>query len=255
MLPLATISVTEDMATCMRLHAQGWRTVYHHEILAEGLAPDDLKTMLTQRLRWAQGTIQVMLRENPLVQRGLSVAQRLMYWATMWSYLAGFAALAYIAAPAVYLITGVMPVDAYSWDFFGRLVPFLLLNQLLFFVVSRGMPTWRGQQYSLALFPVWIRACTTAFANVCLGRPLGFAVTPKTRQNVQSLPWHLVKYQLAAMVLLVVASVVGIVRLWFGTISVLGVGVNLFWVMFDLVILSVVITAVRYRGTETGGHR
>ena len=55
-MPLATISVTEDMATSMRLHAMGWESVYHHEVLAYGLAPEDLGTMLTQRLRWAQGT-------------------------------------------------------------------------------------------------------------------------------------------------------------------------------------------------------
>jgi cellulose synthase (UDP-forming) len=178
-LPMATISVTEDMATCMKLHELGWHTAYHHEILAHGLAPEDAGTMLTQRLRWAQGTIQVMFRDNPLLQRGLTFAQRLMYWATMWSYLSGFAAVVYIAAPVVYLVVGVMPVQAYSWEFFGRLVPFLALNQLVFFVVSRGTPTWRGQQYSLALFPVWIKACWTAVLNVYAGRPLGFAVTPK----------------------------------------------------------------------------
>ena len=49
--------------------------------------------MLTQRLRWAQGTMQVMLRENPLLQKGLTAGQRLMYFATMWSYLSGFAAV------------------------------------------------------------------------------------------------------------------------------------------------------------------
>ncbi|OBF09715.1 glycosyltransferase family 2 protein [Mycobacterium sp. ACS4331] len=254
MLPMATISVTEDMATCMRLHAQGWRSAYHHEVLAHGLAPDDVRTMLTQRLRWAQGTIQVMLKENPLVQKGLSVGQRLMYWATMWSYLAGFAALAYIAAPAVYLIFGIMPVQAYSWDFFGRLIPFLLLNQLMFIIISRGTPTWRGQQYSLALFPVWIRACVTAFRNVYFDRPLGFAVTPKTRQESGAIPWHLVRWQLAAIAMLAVASVIGIVQLYFGAISVLGVGVNLFWVLFDVVILSVVFQAVRYRGHQSEGE-
>lgn len=254
MLPLATISVTEDMATCMRLHSLGWNSAYHHETLAYGLAPEDVKTMVTQRLRWAQGTIQVMLRENPLTQKGLTVAQRLMYWSTMWSYLAGFAAIAYIAAPAVYLVLGVMPVQAYSWDFFGRLIPFLLLNQVLFLVVSRGTPTWRGQQYSLALFPVWIKACTTAFRNVYMNRPLGFAVTPKTKQSQDGRPWHIVRPQLIAMVLLVVASMIGIVQLYRGAISVLGVGVNLFWVLFDLVILSVVITAVRYRGPDQEGR-
>src|SRR3712207_7376715 len=85
LMPLATISVTEDMATCMRLHGLGWRTAYHDEVLADGLAPEDLQTMLVQRLRWAQGTVQVMFRENPLTQRGLTWPQRLMYFSTMWS--------------------------------------------------------------------------------------------------------------------------------------------------------------------------
>lgn len=255
MLALATISVTEDMATSMRLHGAGWKSVYHHEILAYGLAPEDPKTMVTQRLRWAQGTIQVMLRENPLVQKGMTVPQRLMYWSTMWSYLSGFAALAYFAAPVIYLVFGILPVEAFSLDFFSRLVPFLILSQLLFFIVGRGTPTWRGQQYSLALFPVWIRACWTAFLNVYFDKPLDFAVTPKTRQGGEGVPWYLFRQQLLVMALLVVAAVIGTVRLFLGDISVLGVTANLVWVVFDLFILSVVIQAARYRGPESEGDR
>jgi cellulose synthase (UDP-forming) len=252
MLPMATFSVTEDMATCMQLHAAGWNSAYHDEVLAHGLAPNDVRTMLAQRLRWAQGTVQVMLLDNPLVKKGLSIGQRLMYWATMWSYFAGFAAVAYIAAPGIYLMFGVMPVRAYSWDFFSRLIPFLVLNQLMFIIISHRRPTWRGQQYSLALFPVWIKACYTAFINVVFDRPLGFAVTPKTQQDREAIPWRLVKWQLTAMVFLVVSSVIGIVQLYLGrAVSVLGVGINLFWVIFDLVILSVVVQAVRYRGHWT----
>ena len=250
---LATISVTEDMATAMRLHAAGWRTAYHHEVLAYGLAPEDPKTMLTQRLRWAQGTIQVMLRENPLVQKGLTLAQRLMYWSTMWSYLSGFAAVAYFAAPVIYLVFGVLPVQAWSVDFFARLIPFLLLSQLLFFVVGRGTPTWRGQQYSLALFPVWIMSVWTAVRNVWFGKPLDFAVTPKTRQGEDATPWHLFRWQLVVMAALVVAAVIGAVRLALGAHSVLGVVANLVWVVFDLFILSVVFQAARYRGPQTEG--
>src|SRR6185312_11397911 len=35
-MPMATLSVTEDMATAMRLHGLGWKSVYHHENLAHG---------------------------------------------------------------------------------------------------------------------------------------------------------------------------------------------------------------------------
>jgi cellulose synthase (UDP-forming) len=258
MMPLATVSVTEDMATAMRLHAMGWKSVYHHELLARGLAPEDLRTMLQQRLRWAQGTIQVMLRENPLVQKGLSIGQRLMYFATMWSYLSGFAAVVFIAAPVVYLCFGVLPVKSFGLDFLMHFVPFMVANQLLFAVVGYGVRTWRGQQYSMALFPLWIRACWTAFANVVFGRPLGFVVTPKTRQARQPFPWRLIIPQTVAVVALVVATVIGVVRLWTGASQApLGTFVNVLWVAYDLVILSVIFRAAAFRAPETdngGSH-
>ncbi|MET0930655.1 MAG: cellulose synthase, partial [Aeromicrobium sp.] len=235
-------------------HALGWSSAYHHETLVHGLAPEDLGTMLTQRLRWAQGTVQVMFRENPLLLKGLSIPQRLMYWSTMWSYLSGFAAVVFVAAPAIYLLIGVLPVQSLASEFFVRLIPFLLLNQLLFFVVGRGVKTWRGQQYSLALFPVWITSFTTAFGNVFLGRELDFSVTPKVRPTTTGPQWHLIKPQLIAMALLVVAAVVGLVRLAAGQASVLGTSANLVWVVFDLLIFSVLIRAALYRGHDVPAH-
>jgi len=246
-MPLATISVTEDMATAMRLHSLGWRSVYHHEILANGLAPEDLKTMLTQRLRWAQGTMQVLLRENPLVQRGLSWGQRLMYFSTMWSYLSGFAAVVYFAAPIIYLTLGILPVSSLSFEFFVRFIPFMVVNQALFLVAGHGIPTWRGQQYSLALFPTWIKSCTTAARNVWFGRPLGFAVTPKARQSGGP-SWSLIRPQIVVAVLLAVAMVAGMARLLAGLSEPLGTLVNVAWVAFDLVVLSVLVKAVLYKG-------
>ena len=251
MMPLATVSVTEDMATCMRLAALGWRSVYHHEVLAHGLAPEDLRTMLQQRLRWAQGTVQVMLKENPLVQPGLSLGQRLMYFATMWSYLAGFAAVVYIAAPVLYLCFGVLPVKAFGLEFLAHFVPYMLFNQLLFIVVGYGLKTWRGQQYSLALFPLWIRACVTAAANVFFGKPLGFVVTPKTRQAASGFPWRLVAPQLIATITLVIACFIGVARLLTGAAtSTIGTVVNVAWVAYDLLMISVIFRAAMFRPSD-----
>lgn len=246
--PMATISVTEDMATAMQLHAMGWHSVYHHEILARGLAPEDLRTMLTQRLRWAQGTLQVMLKDNPLVKRGLSWGQRLMYFATMYSYLSGFAALIYLAAPVVYLVFGVLPVTAWTVDFFARFLPYFVVNQILFLVVARGLQTWRGQQYSLALFPVWIQACWSAFMNVVFGRPLSFAVTRKEGRDASGPPWRQIWPQLTAIAVLIVALVIGLLRMAVGAADGTGTLVNTVWVFYDLVVLSVIIQAALYRG-------
>jgi cellulose synthase (UDP-forming) len=249
-MPLATISVTEDMATSMRLHALGWKSVFHKELLADGLAPEDLSTALTQRLRWAQGTMQVFLRENPLFSRGMTLAQRLMYFSTMWSYLSGFATVVYVAAPVVFLVFGVLPVNSWAPEFFWHFLPFFVVNQLLFVVAARGLPTWRGQQYSLALYPVWIRACVSAFGNVVLKLPLDFAVTPKTKQARTGVPWRRLRWQIVTAVVLVVAVVIGIIRVVVLKDEYIGTVVNIVWVAYDLLMLSVLIGAVRYRGYE-----
>lgn len=253
LMPLATVSVTEDMATSMRLHAMGWKSIYHHETLAVGLAPDDLSSMLKQRLRWAQGTMQVMLRENPLLQRGLTLAQKLMYFSTMWSYLSGFAAIVYFTAPVVYLCFGILPVKTISTTYFYHFIPFMIANQLLFFVVSKGISTWRGQQYSLALFPIWLKAVTSAIMNVFFHRPLGFVVTPKTRQEGGS-QWRLIKYQIIVSIILVVAMGVGITRLVLGIGEPIGTFVNVAWVVWDLGLMSILISAVQYRGIQQEGN-
>ncbi len=246
-MPMATISITEDMATAMRLHAQGWRSVYHDEILAQGLAPEDLETALKQRLRWARGTLQVLLRENPLTVRGLSLGQRLMYFATMWSYLQGVACVVYLAAPVIYLVLGISPLRAFSGDFYGRLLPYLIPSWLLLLLVGWRRSAWRGHQYSLALFPIWIRATIGAVGDVVLGRRLRFVVTAKVRR--QGRRWHLVVPQLVALALLCVAVVMGLGRLALGRAAEpLGVITVLVWATYDLAVLGVLVEALSYEG-------
>ena len=245
-MPIATISVTEDMATAMRIHALGWKSVYHPTVLATGLAPEDLGAALQQRLRWAQGTIQVFLRENPLLLPGLRPGQRLSYLATMWSYLSGFPTLVYLAAPALYLACGWTPIDAWSADFFWRLVPYLVVNQLLFLAVRWGLPTWRGQQYGVALFPVWIRAFFSAVRYVWAGKELSFLVTPKTRGRRQTA--RLIWPQIGAILVLVAASIAGVVRLGLGlTDDAVPVTVNVLWALYDIAVLAVLLDALTYR--------
>jgi cellulose synthase (UDP-forming) len=252
LMPLATISITEDMATAMRLHAMGWRSVFHCASMADGLAPEDLGSAMQQRLRWAQGTLQVMFRENPLFQRGLSIPQRLMYFATMWSYLSGFANFVFVTAPISYLLFDWRPVKSFGGPFLAHLLPYLVINQLLFIIVGYRHRTFRGQQYSFALFPLWIRAFRTTVANVFFGRPLGFVVTPKVRaersfaQNVR-IVWP----QLLTMFFLLVAMVVGFVHLATHTAhSIEGTWLNVVWIVIDLIMIGVIFNAAAYRGFE-----
>lgn len=246
MMPIATISVTEDMATAMRIHALGWTSVFHPRVLASGLAPEDLSTALGQRLRWAQGTIQVFLRENPLAIPGLRIGQRLSYLATMWSYLSGFPTVVYLLVPVLFLTLGWTPVTAWSGDFFVHFVPYFLANQLLFLSVSFGLKTWRGRQYSVALFPVWIEATISAVRNVWFGRDLSFLVTAKERKAGPVL--GPVRLQLIAIALLALAAAIGVARLALGLADdAVPLVVNVVWALYDIAILGVLLRALAYR--------
>jgi cellulose synthase (UDP-forming) len=175
-------SITEDMNTAMRLHAAGWKSAYHHEELSVGLAPDDLSSTLKQKLRWAQGTLQVLLRENPFSKPGLSFWQQLQYFQTMYSYFSGFATVVFLACPIVYFFTEIIPVRAYGADFAIHFTPAFVLNRLTFLAASWGIPArelWRSEQYAIALFPLFIQAVWSVFT----GRPIKFQVTPKQRQS------------------------------------------------------------------------
>lgn len=109
------------------------------------------------------------------------------------------------------------------------------------------MRKWRGQQYSVALFPLWIKAVLGTVRNVYFGRDLPFVVTPKTRQ-VGGSHFGLVRWQVVAMLALVSAAITGLVRLALGiNDDIGGVSVNLLWVGYDLAALSVVIRALRFR--------
>ena len=179
---MSSSSITEDMNTAMRLHGAGWRSVYHSELLAVGLAPDDLSSTLKQRLRWAQGTIQVLLQENPWKKPGLSFWQRLQYFQTMYSYFSGFATLIFIACPILYFFSGVIPVSAYGNDFALHFFPAFVVNRLTFMAATWGISArevWRSEQYAIALFPLFIQAVWSVFTN----RPIKFQVTPKQRQS------------------------------------------------------------------------
>ena len=246
--PIDTSSITEDMATAMHLHAMGWSSVYHHETLVHGLAPEDLRTMLSQRQRWAAGTMQVFFSRNPLLVRGLTLAQRLMYLGTMTSYLNGFAALVYIAAPVLFLTAGVFPLSADPAEFLAYFIPCFVACQLLFLLAGRGCRgLWRGQQMSFALFPTWIKATVTGAAAGLFGRHLTFSVTAKTKQATGP-EYSVVRGQLIAMGLLITASLIGIARVLEGDASIGATVLSLLWVAVDLALLSAVIPAARYQG-------
>jgi cellulose synthase (UDP-forming) len=80
---VATETITEDMHTTLKLLQAGWKTAYHHQTLALGLAPATADQYLLQRRRWGMGAMQVLVRER------LWAPRRWLSWRNFYEYLNG----------------------------------------------------------------------------------------------------------------------------------------------------------------------
>ncbi len=175
---VATETITEDIHTTIRLHRRGWRTVYHNEVLARGLAASDAATYQLQRHRWGTGAMQVLHVENPLTVSGLSLPQRLTYAATLLGWFDAWRSLGYLILPIVVLLTGAIPIraDALTFILFFGLT--FLLQQLALRVLSRGC-----HRPFLSILFEFVRMTPNLLATLSIvtRRRADFRVTPKGR--------------------------------------------------------------------------
>ena len=175
---VATDTITEDIHTTIRLHRRGWRTTYHNEVLARGLAASDAATYQLQRHRWGTGAMQVLRTENPLFVSGLSLGQRLSYASTLLGWFDAWRSLGYLVLPIAVLLTGAVPIhaDALTFSLFFGLT--LFLQQLSMRLLSRGC----HRPFLSILFEL-VRMTPNLLATLSLAtrRKVAFRVTPKGR--------------------------------------------------------------------------
>lgn len=172
----ATGTVTEDLHTSIRLHCAGFRSIYHAEPLAFGLAPASVGPFITQRVRWGQGAMHVWRKEGIVFNRRLTGAQRLNYLASVMTYFDGWQKAVFYVAPVVVLISGSLPLVSTMSQFLLHFVPYYLLTFWVFEEVGRGYGgVWYIEQYNMARFAAFAWA-TLAW---CLPK-LKFNVTQKS---------------------------------------------------------------------------
>ncbi|MDR9501344.1 MAG: glycosyltransferase [Desulfurivibrionaceae bacterium] len=177
-----TETITEDLHASIKFHKAGFRSVYFSESLAYGIAPATVAPFLHQRIRWGQGAMQVLRRENIFFTRKLTIAQKLNYLASILTYFDGWQKGLFYVAPVIVLATGILPIET-SWQaFLIHFLPYYLLSLWMFEEIGRG----HGgilyiEQYNFARFAAFAWATLGFFAD-----KLHFNVTPKVRDNGSS---------------------------------------------------------------------
>jgi cellulose synthase (UDP-forming) len=209
-----TKTITEDFETSIVLHGRGWKSAYCVETLAYGLTPNSVVGFHVQHLRWGQGTMQVWRHYNPLTYPGLTLSQRICHFYSVLVYTDGVLNLVFYAAPLIYLLFGVLPINSMGSSFLGRWIPLYIAGRVLSRLMARGTetPFWFNERNSMAKFWTHARAVTGYFAK----KKLKFHVTPK---GTGAVPVEAYRPQLVMMALAGVAILFGFVARSQGWIS------------------------------------
>ncbi|BAY18875.1 cellulose synthase (UDP-forming) [Anabaenopsis circularis NIES-21] len=173
-----TESLSEDYFTGVNLAAYGYRIIYLNELLSAGLAAENIAAYATQRLRWAQGTLQgLFIQSNPLIVPGFSLTQRLAHLGGFLSWFATISRISFLLMPLAYSFLNVTPIRAKLPELIYFWLPVYLVNLTVFSWLNKySRSAFLSDIYFLVLcFPVaW-----TVINSLLRPFSTGFKVTPK----------------------------------------------------------------------------
>jgi len=173
-----TESLSEDYFTGIALSAKGYRLIYLNEKLSAGLAAENISAHATQRLRWAQGTLQAFfINANPLTIKGLKPIQRLAHLEGLLHWFSSIARIGFLLMPLTYAFLGVIPLSATLPELLYFFLPYYLIQLTVFsWLNHRSRSALLSDIYSLVLaFPLAI----TVIQVMLNPFDKGFKITPK----------------------------------------------------------------------------
>ncbi|MCQ1059290.1 UDP-forming cellulose synthase catalytic subunit [Photobacterium sp. DNB23_23_1] len=174
---ISTRTITEDADTALDIHAKGWDSAYINKAMIAGLSPDTFGSYVTQRTRWAQGMLQILMLNNPLLKRGLTLPQKLCYLNSTLFWFFPIFRMIYLIAPLCYLLFDLQIFVGNANDFIAYAVPHLVISILItqhLFGNNRNTLFSEFYETILAIF-----LAIPVLSAIINPRKPSFAVTPK----------------------------------------------------------------------------
>ena len=238
---IAVETVTEDAHTALKMHRLGYSTAYLAVPQAAGFATESLGGHVGQRIRWARGMAQIFRVDNPLLGKGLRLAQRLCYVNAMLHFFYGLPRLIFLTAPLAYLLFDSKVIQASALSIALFALPHLLHANV---TNSRMQGEFRhsfwAEVYESVLAWYILRPTMIAFINPKYGK---FNVTAKGGLNESEFfDWEIAKPYLVLMGLSLLGMVAGVGRLMVEfDPDVETLFLNLIWTVYNLIMLGAAI--------------
>ncbi|MEY4749011.1 MAG: hypothetical protein RIQ60_1225 [Pseudomonadota bacterium] len=252
---IAVETVTEDAHTALKMHRRGYTTAYISIPQAAGLATESLSSHVGQRIRWARGMAQILRIDNPLLGRGLNLAQRLCYLNAMLHFLYGLPRIVFLTAPLAFLLLDAHVINASALMIAAMALPHLIhANMTNSRVQGRYRHSFWAEVYETVLAWYIFRPTLVALINPKLGK---FNVTAKGGLVAERhVDWQIARPYLALLALNLIGLVVGLLRLfWWDAPEVDTLVLNLAWTVYNIIIVGAAVAAAAEARQVRETHR
>ena len=217
-------NIAEDFLTSLLIHQRGWKSHYVADVLAVGLAPQDLMSYYKQQFRWSRGSLEVLFGQNPLFKSGLSWSQKISYLSSALFYFNGLIVLVDLLMPLIFLFFGLQPVTASTTSFAIYFLPFIFINLFTLNVAANAEISFNTFSLTYSLWYLQLVALVSTLLRI----KVGFSVTPKEAQQGSFV--RLAIPHLLYILLAIVGSIFAVERQGMTP----SVATNIAWALFNI---------------------
>lgn len=230
-----TDTITEDFETGIKIQSLGYTTYATTEVLASGLTPTSVKTMIAQRIRWARGVIQSIRNCKVPFNKGLSIPARISYMVS-YSYWWSFARrIIFTMSPIVFALFGMRIAICGFWD----LIAFWAPSHLFYSIAMRSLSSdTRNQRWCQIIDTILAPYLVLPVLMETLGiRQRKFKVTSKNKEEREK--EFSLHYAIPHIILLGL-SIAALVRFTSGKygMALLYSSIIIFWLIYNIINLS-----------------
>jgi len=129
---IATGTITEDFETGLSIQNKGYSTYAIPTVVAHGLSPDTITSLIKQRERWGRGCVQSLKKMKIFTTKDIpwnlkfSYISSLIYW---WSFVRRFV---YVISPVLFVLFDLHIVESSFWQILCIWLPsYVLYNKVL----------------------------------------------------------------------------------------------------------------------------
>jgi cellulose synthase (UDP-forming) len=202
--------LAEDLNTSIHLHANGWRSHYVPEVLAQGLEPADLASFFKQQFKWSHGVFTTLRDIYPRLANRLSLKTNICYLWRLSCYLAGPMVAIHILFTILVLFYNSEIANSYFVDYLRHGAPFVIISFLITYFMDKNYRTapsfpsrmpLQGMFLAYGTWPVY----TLSFFCSLFYIKIPFIATPKETQGGNFL--KLIIPQIVTVILLILAII------------------------------------------------